>query len=97
MRSKIYALQSFEGQARLPDSLAFGPHFQEQVGQEPHNYKAFKDLLTSPPRAGHGHSHGDVDLGAEDGIVAMARGFLVVLALSIHDLFEGVALGVARS
>jgi len=28
--------------------------------------------------------------------VAMARGFLVVLALSIHDLFEGVALGVAR-
>ena len=46
---------------------------------------------------GHGHSHGDVDLGAEDGIVAMARGFLVVLALSIHDLFEGVALGVARS
>ena len=58
---------------------------------------AFKDLLTSPQGAGHGHSHGDVDLGAEDGIVAMARGFLVVLALSIHDLFEGVALGVARS
>ena len=57
----------------------------------------FNDLWTSPPRTGHGHSHGDVDLGAEDGIVAMARGFLVVLALSIHDLFEGVALGVARS
>ena len=46
---------------------------------------------------GHGHSHGDVALPAEDGIVATARGFLVVLALSIHDLFEGVALGVARS
>ena len=48
---------------------------------------------------GHGHSHGDVALpGAnEDGIVATARGFLVILALSIHDLFEGVALGVARS
>ena len=29
-------------------------------------------------------------------MVATARGFLVVLALSIHDLFEGVALGVAR-
>ena len=27
---------------------------------------------------------------------ATARGFLVILALSIHDLFEGVALGVAR-
>merc|ERR1712062_669049 len=45
---------------------------------------------------GHGHSHGEVVLPAEDGIVATARGFLVVLALSIHDLFEGVALGVAR-
>ena len=47
--------------------------------------------------SGHGHSHGDVALPTEDGIVATARGFLVVLALSIHDLFEGVALGVARS
>ena len=47
--------------------------------------------------AGHGHSHGDVALaGSEEGMVATARGFLVVLALSIHDLFEGVALGVAR-
>ena len=27
---------------------------------------------------------------------ATARGFLVILALSIHDLLEGVALGVAR-
>jgi len=45
---------------------------------------------------GHGHSHGDVELPSEAGIVATARGFLVVLALSIHDLFEGVALGVAR-
>ena len=89
-------MQSFEDQARFPDSLAFGPHFQEQVGQGA--FIAFNDLWTfPPPRAGHGHSHGDVDLGAEDGIVAMARGFLVVLALSIHDLFEGVALGVARS
>merc|ERR1712062_963137 len=35
-------------------------------------------------------------LPAEDGIVATARGFLVVLALSIHDLFEGMALGVAK-
>jgi len=49
--------------------------------------------------SGHGHSHDAVDVhseGKEEGIQAMARGFLVVLALSIHDLFEGVALGVAR-
>jgi len=47
--------------------------------------------------AGHGHSH-DVadhtDLGS--GIQATTRGFMVILALSIHDLFEGIALGVAR-
>ena len=27
---------------------------------------------------------------------ATARGFLVVLALSIHDFFEGIALGVCK-
>ena len=30
----------------------------------------------------------------EESIQATARGFLVVLALSIHDFFEGIALGV---
>jgi zinc transporter ZupT len=52
--------------------------------------------LTEETKGGHGHSHSAVEMPAEEGIVAMARGFLVVLALSIHDLFEGVALGVAR-
>ena len=28
---------------------------------------------------------------------ATARGFLIVLALSIHDFFEGIALGVETS
>lgn len=49
--------------------------------------------------SGHGHSHDAVEVNAgdaEESIQATARGFLVVLALSIHDLFEGVALGVAR-
>merc|ERR1719381_160566 len=46
--------------------------------------------------SGHGHSDGDVHSeGTGAGIQAAARGFLVVLALSIHDLFEGMALGVA--
>merc|ERR1740128_423117 len=44
---------------------------------------------------GHGHSHGSV-ITSEEGLQATARGFLVILALSIHDLFEGIALGVAR-
>ena len=42
---------------------------------------------------GHGHSH-DVAIPVEESIQATARGFLVVLALSIHDFFEGIALGV---
>merc|ERR550525_1616478 len=45
---------------------------------------------------GHGHSHDNIVLPTEAGFQAAARGFLLVLALSIHDLFEGVALGVAR-
>merc|ERR1719189_1278962 len=48
------------------------------------------------PGGGHGHSHDNVILPTEAGFQAAARGFLVVLALSIHDLFEGVALGVAK-
>jgi len=46
--------------------------------------------------AHHGHSHDDITLPTGAGFQAAARGFLVVLALSIHDLFEGIALGVAR-
>lgn len=45
---------------------------------------------------GHGHSHGELALPVEENIQATARGFLVVLALSIHDFFEGIALGVSR-
>jgi len=45
---------------------------------------------------GHGHSHDNIAVPTEAGIQAAARGFLVVLALSIHDMFEGMALGVAR-
>lgn len=44
----------------------------------------------------HGHSHDNITVPTEAGFQAAARGFLVVLALSIHDLFEGIALGVAR-
>jgi len=46
--------------------------------------------------AAHGHSH-DVDIGETNSFEAVARGFLVILALCIHDLFEGIAVGVARS
>lgn len=41
----------------------------------------------------HGHSHLPIGLN-EDHIVASLRGLLVVLALSIHELFEGLAVGL---
>lgn len=48
--------------------------------------------------AGHGHSHlGNVPKGDEADLFASSmRGLLIVLALSIHELFEGFAVGLER-
>jgi len=48
--------------------------------------------------AGHGHSH-DIPHGmAEDGgFEAALRGFLVVLAISLHAVFEGIAMGLTNN
>ncbi|CAH2244443.1 zinc transporter ZIP1-like [Pararge aegeria] len=43
----------------------------------------------------HGHSHLAVE--NDDTIVAALRGLLIVLALSIHELFEGLAVGLESS
>lgn len=42
---------------------------------------------------GHGHSH----LMVDDTIVRSIRGLLIVLALSVHELFEGLAVGLESS
>lgn len=47
---------------------------------------------------GHGHSH--VHLSSdkdEDIVVSSLRGLLIVLALSVHELFEGLAVGLEGS
>ncbi|XP_072929934.1 zinc transporter ZIP1-like [Epargyreus clarus] len=44
----------------------------------------------------HGHSHLPVR-DSDDTIVAALRGLLIVLALSIHELFEGLAVGLESS
>lgn len=55
---------------------------------------------------GHGHSHahhsehghdGHSHLVFEDSLVISLRGLLIVLALSIHELFEGLAVGLESS
>lgn len=47
---------------------------------------------------GHGHSHLPVPHSDdEDMLVSSLRGLLIVLALSIHELFEGFAVGLNSS
>ncbi|XP_050353868.1 zinc transporter ZIP1-like [Nymphalis io] len=43
----------------------------------------------------HGHSH--LAVTSDDTVVAALRGLLIVLALSIHELFEGLAVGLESS
>lgn len=47
---------------------------------------------------GHGHSH-DIPNGIveEGGFEAALRGFLVVLAISLHAVFEGIAMGLTNN
>lgn len=45
----------------------------------------------------HNHSHLVVDHDAADSTLKALRGLLVVLALSIHELFEGLAVGLEKS
>ncbi|KAI8425092.1 hypothetical protein MSG28_006952 [Choristoneura fumiferana] len=49
-----------------------------------------------PNNQGHGHSHHPPATG-NDTVAATLRGLLIVLALSIHELFEGLAVGLESS
>lgn len=47
---------------------------------------------------GHGHSHLPMPHSVEeDMLVSSLRGLLIVLALSIHELFEGFAVGLEKT
>merc|ERR550519_1335512 len=48
----------------------------------------------------HSHDHEELPmemLGAEKTFQANMRGFLVILALSLHAVFEGIAVGLSHS
>ncbi|XP_063538982.1 zinc transporter ZIP1-like [Cydia strobilella] len=49
-----------------------------------------------PKSHGHGHSHQPFVSG-DDPVTQTLRGLLIVLALSIHELFEGLAVGLEAS
>lgn len=62
------------------------------------NTSSLKDLETHDDY-GHGHSHAlpIPHSQDEDTLVSSLRGLLIVLALSIHELFEGFAVGLQMS
>lgn len=46
---------------------------------------------------GHSHHHSHMPMNVGDDVTAALRGLLIVLALSIHELFEGLAVGLESS
>uniref|UniRef100_A0A2A4K3G4 Uncharacterized protein n=1 Tax=Heliothis virescens TaxID=7102 RepID=A0A2A4K3G4_HELVI len=52
-----------------------------------------KELENAGKQAGHSH----LVMNEEDSVASALRGLLIVLALSIHELFEGLAVGLESS
>ncbi|CAH0594204.1 unnamed protein product [Chrysodeixis includens] len=46
---------------------------------------------------GHSHHHSHMPMNVGDDVTSALRGLLIVLALSIHELFEGLAVGLESS
>ncbi|XP_014371929.2 zinc transporter ZIP1 [Papilio machaon] len=46
---------------------------------------------------GHSHNHSHMPITQVDDVTSALRGLLIVLALSIHELFEGLAVGLESS
>ncbi|CAH0756365.1 unnamed protein product [Diatraea saccharalis] len=49
------------------------------------------------PHHGHSHNHSHMPAELGDNVTSALRGLLIVLALSIHELFEGLAVGLESS
>jgi len=81
-------------------SVASGPHFSDNEGNNTERARSISrasSLITSgsfkisEPDAGHGHSH----LTPDD--LSSFRSFVLLLAISIHTVFEGLAIGLQDS
>lgn len=46
---------------------------------------------------GHSHLPAIMDDGEDDFVITSLRGLLIVLGLSVHELFEGLAIGLESS
>ena len=71
---------------------------------------ALIDRCAAGGQHGHNHGHDEMQILNQAGVVShkngsdqqpafvsAMRGFLVVLALSLHEMFEGIALGLATT
>ncbi|XP_026735235.1 zinc transporter ZIP1-like [Trichoplusia ni] len=56
-----------------------------------------KKDLESHQHNGHSHHHSHMPMNVGDDVTSALRGLLIVLALSIHELFEGLAVGLESS
>lgn len=64
---------------------------------ESYNTSIDKSMIKNNSDHGHGHSHLPIPHSEdEDSLVSSLRGLLIVLALSIHELFEGFAIGLQK-
>nr|CAD7264804.1 unnamed protein product [Timema shepardi] len=73
-------------------------HDEEAQEQDSSNLALNKEVLPNyHSTANAGHSHIVVSVEGNDTLLSSIRGFLIVLALSIHELFEGLAVGLERT
>ncbi|XP_047536704.1 zinc transporter ZIP1-like [Vanessa atalanta] len=56
-----------------------------------------KDVEVNHNQHSHSHGHSHLPIAAADDVTSALRGLLIVLALSIHELFEGLAVGLESS
>nr|XP_017003809.2 zinc transporter ZIP1 [Drosophila takahashii] len=87
-RKESVASLAFERGRSIRHSVLFKPQPKEVSEPEPE----VKELEHEPeaPRDHHGHSHMPVPSGEG----SSARGLGIILALSLHELFEGMAIGL---
>lgn len=76
------------------EEVRYKPDPEEEtrnISHHLHNHHDHKQVQN------HHHSHLAVDKDVADSTLKALRGLLVVLALSIHELFEGLAVGLESS
>ncbi|XP_050353864.1 zinc transporter ZIP1-like [Nymphalis io] len=56
-----------------------------------------KDVEVNHNQHSHSHGHSHLPINVADDVTSALRGLLIVLALSIHELFEGLAVGLESS